>query len=60
MLVIGPEHSNSRVWGDVGQTSTWSDDLSQWKIQTTHYGLWRTPSSGNGDEITDEWYMCTP
>ena len=33
-------------------------DKQLWDICINHYGLWRTPSSGNGDEITHEWSMC--
>ena len=58
MLAINPKHSNFRGWGDVRPTSIGLDNPSQWKIWTTHCGLWRTLSSGNEDEIINGLYMC--
>jgi len=49
----------SKVHVDVRPTSTGSNGPSQWKIWTTYCGLWRTPLSVNGDEITYRWSMCS-
>ena len=53
------ESVNSWVWGNVKPTSTWSDNSSQWKIWTTHCGLWKTLSNSYGDKITHGWSMCS-
>jgi len=58
-LIIVSEHSNSWVRGDVRPTSTRSENPSYWKIWTTHCGLWRTLPSGNRDEITHGWSICS-
>lgn len=57
MLVIGYEHSNFRVWGDIKPLSSSSNNLFSYWLWKTQCWDGKTPPFDNGDEITYVLYI---
>jgi hypothetical protein len=56
---IGFKHSNSGVRGNFKPMSSSSDNPSCYWLRTTQCWNGRNLLIDNGDEISDEWYMCS-